>query len=103
VEIVKGQRVWVFLNIGKSRIIETTIKSIGPKYITLYADGRLKFYRSTLREVNGVGVSSYIILDLDEYNKNQYYSNLITKLKNTDWKHIDREDLEKVADIIADY
>lgn len=42
-----------------------------------------RFFKNTLREVNGAGESSFIILDIEKYKKDKYYDNLIDKLKNS--------------------
>ena len=100
-QIKKGQKVWVYNGTFKN-IKETTIKSSGYKYVTVEANTRKKFHKDTLEEVDDYGSPSFIILDIKKYQEDIYYENLISKLKRFDWR-IEREDLEKVAKIIADY
>ena len=98
-EIKKGQKVWICIYKRKTEISETTIKSVGRKYITTDHDDRIKFNRETLIEVDGRGYSSYLILDIEEYNTNNYYANIIFKLKKMDWG-IDRVKLDEIAKIL---
>lgn len=96
--VKKGQKVWVSLRRG---IKETIVKSVGSKYITLEYDPRIKFDKDTLKEVDSCGLLYFIILDLEKYETDRYYSDLISKLGNFEWNTIKREDLDKVAEIIS--
>lgn len=98
--IKKGQKVWVSIY---GNIQETTIKSVGSKYVTVECNPRRKFHRDTLREVDAHGVADFIILDLDKYEEDKRYSSMIRKFKKFDWSILDREDLEKIEDILRDY
>lgn len=94
----KGQKVWVWRD--REGIQETTIKSIGRKYIRTNLDDRIKFDINTLREINGVGFGSFLILNLKEYQKDAYYAGLRWKIKRFDWDSIDRKSLDKIAEIL---
>ncbi len=62
-----------------------------------------EIFKNTLREVNGAGESSFIILDIEKYKKDKYYDNLADKLKKFTWNAIKREDLDKITEIIRNY
>lgn len=98
-KLKKGQQVWVSIRQGHTEIKETVIKSVGTKYITTDYDNRIKFDRNTLREVDGRGYSSYLILDIEEYNTNNYYENIISKCKRMDW-NISRDKLDEIVKIL---
>ncbi|RHW65594.1 hypothetical protein DZC34_08270 [Clostridium botulinum] len=103
-EIRKGQKVWVCIYQGRtSKIEETIIEAVGRRYITVEACKKKRFFKNTLREVNGGGESSFIILDIEKYKKDKYYDNLIDKLKKFTWNAIKREDLDKITEIIRNY
>ena len=99
-EIKRNQKVWVSTRRG---IHETVVKSIGSKFITLEYNSRKKFYRNTLKEVNACGVADFIILDLKEYQDDIFYNSLIRKFERFDWDILDREDLDKIENILRDY
>lgn len=99
-EIKKGQTVWITTRRG---IKETTVKSVGSKYITVEHNKRIKFHKNTLKEVDACGVADTIILDLDEHNKAAYYNALINKLEKFNWNTVSRDDLEKIENIIKNY
>jgi len=98
-ELKKGQKIWIAITQRKTEITETTIKSIGAKYITTDYDCRIKFNRDTLREVDGTGYSSYLIVNIDEFNINRHYQNIVSKLQRFDWK-ITRDRLDEIAKIL---
>lgn len=96
--IKRGDIVWIVPG-RRGGLIETQVKSIGPKYITTeYRD--MKFHTDNLREVNGIGVSSILILDKEKYETDKYYEALIMKLERFDWGSISREELDKVNCIL---
>ncbi|MBU3186585.1 beta barrel domain-containing protein [Clostridium estertheticum] len=97
--VKKGQKVWIYARMRESKITETVVVTSGAKYITTDYDSRLKFNKETLREIDGRGYGSYLILDIEEYKLEQYYNELIYKLKKFDWK-IDREKLDNIAKIL---
>ena len=103
-ELKKGQKVWVWDNLFKD-IKETTIKSIGRKYITVEGRcSRIKFDVNTLSEVNPFGIASFIIPDLEAYNREKYYNELKRKLKYFDWsQNIEEEDLDAIYKIVKEY
>lgn len=84
-----------------SRIIETTVKTIGSKYIT--TSYGIKYYVDTLREVNACGAASYIILDLEEYEREQDNERKIAVIKKIEWNCIEHEDIDKIFNILRDY
>jgi len=100
--IKKGQKIWIWVDrrFG-SRIIETTVKTIGPKYIT--TSYGIKYYANTLREVNACGAASYIILDLEEHKKEEEYKRKIKALGKIEWNCIESEDIDKIFNILRDY
>lgn len=101
-DIKRGQKVWASLRNG---IKETTVKSVGYKYITLEYDSRILFDRKTLRKAGCGGSRYFIIIDIEKYVKDQdqYYKELIDKIKRFQWESVDREDLDKVADVLKEY
>lgn len=98
-DLKKGQKIWVAIHQRNIEIKETTIKSVGSKYITTNYDARIKFSRDTLREFDSYGYPSYLILDIEEYNTNNYYNDLIFKLKKFDW-NINRNKIDEIAKIL---
>lgn len=99
-DIKRGQKVWLLL---RNEIKETTVKSVGPKYITIEYDSRVLFDRKTLKRAGSRSLSCFIITDIEEYKKDQYYKGLIDEIKNFKWELLDREDLEKFVNILRDY
>lgn len=99
--IKKGQKVWVSL---KGQIKEATVKSAGYKYIIL-DDIEILFDSKTLRRVGNRCSPYFIIIDIENYVKDQdqYYKELIDKIKGFKWEDVDKEDLNKVADILKKY
>lgn len=92
------------VNISTGRgVVEDIIISAGRKYITTK---RYKFHIDTLREVDGVGVSSFIIEDLEEFERNKLRRKYITDIqlfsRNT-LSRLSDEDLKKVNDIFDKY
>lgn len=67
-DIKKGQKVWVWQY--KDVLTETIVKKIGRKYISLDYPSNIKFNINNLREHNFSGISAYIILDIEEYKRN---------------------------------
>ncbi|APF25177.1 beta barrel domain-containing protein [Clostridium sporogenes] len=103
-DIRKGQKVWICIYQGRtSKIEETIIEAVGRRYITVEACKKKRFFKNTLKEVNGAGEPSFIILDIEKYKKNKYYDNLIDKLKKFIWNNIKKEDLDKIAEILRNY
>lgn len=100
--IKRGQKVWVSIPMY-GEVKETTIKSVGNKYITLECNLRKKFHRDTLKEVDARGIADFIILDLKKHEEDKRYSSMIRRFKKFDWSILDREDLQKVEDILRDY
>ncbi len=97
-ELKRGQKVWVWHKKGEPK--ETTIKSVGPKYIRAECDDRVKYDRETLREINGCGYARYIILDLEEHKKDVYYREIKAKLRRFDWSKLDRNKIDKIVEIL---
>lgn len=95
----RGQKIWIWRD--REGVIETTIKSIGRKYIRTEYDDRIKFDVNTFREINGYGYAMYLILDLGEYKKNVYYRQLARKLEKVIWDKVDREKLDKISNILG--
>lgn len=84
-------------------IVEDTVVSIGRKYITTK---KYKFYVDTLREVNGAGVSAYIIEDLEQFERNILRRKYITDIQFFSRNALIRlsdEDLKKVSLIFDKY
>ncbi|KEI94102.1 hypothetical protein N494_18460 (plasmid) [Clostridium botulinum A2B7 92] len=103
-DIRKGQKVWICIYQGRtSKIEETIIEAVGRRYITVEACKKKRFFKNTLKEVNGAGEPSFIILDIEKYKKDKYYDNLIDKLKKFIWNNIKKEDLDKIAEILRNY
>lgn len=100
--IKRGQKVWVSMPMY-GEVKETTIKSVGNKYITVECKSGRKFHRDTLKEVDSCGIADFIILDLEKYEEDKRYSSMIRRFKKFDWSILDREDLEKIEDILRDY
>lgn len=84
---------------------QVEIISIGSKYIT--TTNKYKFHKDTLREVDGVGISAYIIPDLDKYYKNlkrkQDEFNVEIFFKKDKAKNLTDEDLEEILKILNKY
>ena len=101
-KITKGQKIWIWVNRQHGdKVIETTVKSAGAKYITTHYG--IKYDAKTLKEVDSRGIPSYIILDLEEHNKKQDYRMKLDKLKNIKWECLEEDDFNKVYDIVKDY
>jgi uncharacterized protein with ACT and thioredoxin-like domain len=99
-DIKRGQKVWVSL---KNKIKETTVKSIGPKYITL-ENISILFDRRTLTKAGSSNSKYFIITDIENIEKYvEYYKRLIDKIKNVKWENVNKEDLERIADILRKY
>lgn len=98
-DIKNGQKVW--LKIKSKEPIETTVNSVGRKYITLNYDKRIKFDIDTLRQVGGYGAPHFIILDIDKYNQEVKHSILVNKIERTDWAHIEAEKINEIAKILG--
>jgi len=95
----RGQKIWIWKD--RVGVIETTIKSIGRKYITTEYNIGIKFDVNTFQEINGVGNISYLILNLEEYKKNVYYGQLAWKLGKVAWDEVDREKLDQISRILG--
>jgi hypothetical protein len=98
--IKKGQKVWVSLRNG---IKETIVKSVGPKYVTVEYDSKIRFDRKTLRKAGSYSSSYFIIVDMEKYENDRYIKGLIDKIKNFKWEFVDKDDLEKVINILNKY
>jgi hypothetical protein len=97
-EIKKGQVVWVN---SRNGIEETKVVSSGRKYITLEWNTKIKFDKETLRQIGGCGFGRSVIVDIDKYNKDLYYNNLISRLENNfDWRNLSRDKLDEVAKLL---
>lgn len=87
----------------RNGVVEDMIISIGRKYITTKS---YKFHADTLREVNGYGISAFIIKDLEKYNKKQIRNKNINKIEmffrhNTN--KLTDEDVDKILELINKY
>lgn len=94
----KGQKVWIWSQYYG--IQETTIKSIGRKYIRVELDERIKYDINTSHQINSTGYGSYIIFNLEEYKKNVHYQKLRHKLRNYNWEKVDTNSLDKIKAIL---
>lgn len=102
-KLKKGDNIHLCSNLfNKNEIIETKIKSIGPKYITVEGSD-LKFYRNTLRECCSRGLASFLIEDIEEYNVEKLYSEIISKLERFEWNKLNRKDLNIINVILEKY
>lgn len=97
-EIVKGQKIWVWRD--RTGIEETTVKSVGRKYITINDTWCTKFHRDTLKQVNGCGLSDFLITDIEEYNRQQFYRNSRSKLSRINWDKVSCENIDKILEIL---
>jgi hypothetical protein len=93
-DVKKGQTAWISRG---NRIEETTISSVGRQYVTVEWDKRIKFNADTLVQVDSHGIPYFIILDIEKYNRDKYYSNLISEIKSFDWHSIGTEKLDEIA------
>ncbi|WP_236896964.1 hypothetical protein [Clostridium beijerinckii] len=98
--IKKGQKVWVWQD--RCGITETTIKTIGRKYITLEYPYNMKFNIDDLKENNYCGLPAFIILDIEEYKREQHYDSLKIKLRRTNWDKVKQSDLDKIEEIMKE-
>ena len=96
--IVKGQKIWVWRY--RTGVEETTVKSVGRKYITINDSRGTKFYRDTLKQVNGCGSPDFLITDIEEYNRQQFYRNSRSKLSRTNWDKVSCENIDKILEIL---
>lgn len=97
----KGDMINISTRYGIKRV---EILSIGKKYIT--TTHRYKFHSDTLREVDEVGISAYIIPNLDEWTKKQQRGKNESTIDvffrhNTD--KLSDGDLEEILNIIKKY
>ena len=86
---------------SKVNINETTIKSIGKKYITTNYDDRIKFDINTLQEVDGRGYCSYLILDLEEYTLKVHYRELRYKISKFNFNSLSDKEIDEIAKILG--
>lgn len=100
ISIEEGQKVWVWTTRG---IKETYIQGIGRKYVTLEYNPKVKFHLNTLREVNGVGEVSFIILDLEKYKEEVHCKESKSTLRTFNWDKVSAEDLNKIISILDKY
>jgi hypothetical protein len=97
----KGDKIWwIAPRRANDSIIETTIKSIGAKYITTEKDSRVRFNVSDLREIDATGYGSFLVTDIDAYKEKQFYYGLRSKLSRFDWELISNKDVMEIS-IIA--
>jgi hypothetical protein len=94
----RDQKVWVWQD--RKGIQQTTIKSCGRKYIRTNLDDRIRFDVNILTEIDSHGYASFIILDLEKYQKDAYYTGLRWKIKDFNWNKVTRENLDKIAEIL---
>jgi hypothetical protein len=100
-KVEKGQKVWVWRQQGG--ITETIVTSVGRKYIQVQ-HSRSKFRIEDLVEQDGVGYSSFLILDIEKYKHDKYYQNLRSKLHRFDkWDKISERNLAVIKDILKEY
>lgn len=99
-DIKRGQRVWIQL---ENEIKETVVKSAGYKYVTVEYNSDLLFDRRTLRRANSRNSFCCVIVDLEQYKKDQYIKGMIDKIKNFKLELVDKQDLEKIVDILREY
>jgi len=99
-DIKRGQKVWVSF---KNELKETTVKSVGPKYVTVEYNSEVRFDRKTLRRAGSYSSSYFIIVDIEKYEKDRYRKGLIDKIKNFKWEFVVKEDLEKIVNILKEY
>ena len=97
-EIVKGQKIWVWRD--RIGIEETTVKSVGRKYITINDPWGTKFYRDTLKQVDEYGLEGFLITDIEEYNREQFYRNSRSKLSRINWNKVSCENIDKILEIL---
>lgn len=97
-QIKRGQKVWAW--ICHCGIVETTVKSIGRKYIRVHYDERIKYDVNSLREIDGAGYGSYIILDLEKYNRKEHYRTLAKKLRSFNWNELEHDKLDKISEVL---
>lgn len=96
--IVKGQKIWAWID--RTGIIETTVKSSGRKYITINDTCNTKFDKETLKEVRDYGIQSFLILDIEKYNQEQYYDKLKSDISKTNWDKVSEDNLDKIKEIL---
>jgi hypothetical protein len=100
--MLRGDKIWwVSPRRGVSSIVETTIKSVGTKYITTERDSRVKFDVNTLREIDATGYGSFLVMDIDRYKEKQFYLELRRKLSKFDWGIISNETVMEVSKILG--
>ena len=97
-KIVKGQKIWVWRN--RIGIEETTVKSVGRKYITINDSRGTKFYKDTLKQANGYGLGDFLITNIEEYNREQFYRNSRSKLSRINWNKVSCENIDKILEIL---
>lgn len=96
-EIKKGQEIYIWVD--RYGVTKTTVKSVGRKYITVEL-WNIKFDKETLKEVDYRGLPSFIIPDLDKYNKDNEIGIIKQKLSRYDWCRLDNDTIEKVYEIM---
>jgi hypothetical protein len=101
VVIKEGQKVWVWQD--RCGITETTIKTIGRKYVFLSYPSKVKFNIDDLKEHDYCGSPAFIILDIEEFNQQQRYEKIKVKLYRMNWDKVKEEDLAKIESIMQDY
>ena len=99
----KDDKIWIAITKRDTCVIETAIKSIGKKYIRVNYDERIKFDVNSLQEIDGYGFSSFLITDLEKYNRDRYIKSIIIKCENFKWSTLEEEDLISVKHILSNY
>jgi hypothetical protein len=103
-EIKKGSKIWIVsYSRWKKEIKETTVKSVGKKYIRTELDDRIRFDINTLQEIDGYGYAAYLVTDLEEYQRKIFIQSVIRDCENFNWKTLEEEDLLRIKDIISNY
>lgn len=99
-----GDKIWLHEHIGhSSHIIETTIKSIGRKYITVECSPKKKFYIKNLQQKDDCGISDFLIKDIKQYVEREKRRKKVNKLLRFNWKRLNADDLEQVLNILSNY
>lgn len=97
----KGQEVWVSYFYGNEmRLGKFTISSSGRKWIKT-EEGKI-YKADTLREVKCFGPAGRIIENMEEYEKAIEISEMIEKIKRTNFKSLEDDVIEKIFDILKE-
>ena len=99
----KDDKIWIAITRRDTCVIETTIKSIGKKYIKVNYDERIRFDVNTLQEIDGYGFASFLIIDLEKYNRDRYIKSIVRKCETFKWNTLEEEDLISIKHILSRY